>query len=274
MRGSRSRIFWRSDLNLAATIWLGTALAAAALVSGCEGSVGVGVDATAADAASDDGAGPGDAGPDLATAGCRPGAGATGAPGSISEAVELANSLPRPVSLACFLESLTRPLYAVATSNIVSLQPAVGSRSPRVLLVSDRLIMTLVPAGTGSHTIELGEFVTALRTLKAELGFPLVQALAPPDPFERIRDPRGGTTCRGCHRDEAPVEEIGYAMAFTSGAIRPHFRNQVELESLRAERDRCDDAIEPDRCAILRALFDHGPVLPRDLPASVPTIFD
>jgi len=46
------------------------------------------------------------------------------------------------------------------------------------------------------------------------------------------------------------------------------------LEDVRAERTACPDEDTGERCAILRALFDHGEVLPRDFPETLPTIFD
>ena len=214
---------------------------------------------------------------------CFPGPGTSGTPASIDEAVRLVNSLPRPVSVTCFIESLDRPLHANATNSTISLQPAVGSRSPRIFLISDKLIMSIVPDGKGRNLVEFGQFVSSTRTLKAEIGFPVVTAILPGEPFARIHSvsPSGasGTSCRFCHADEEAVPDMNGQLiddpstAYVSCALRPDWRNEVPLDNVRAERAACDDAIEPDRCAHLGALFDHGEVIETKFPQDIPTIF-
>ena len=68
------------------------------------------------------------------TTGCRAPSSVSNAPQSIAETVTLINALPKPLTLPCFLESLARPLEMSATFSVVSAQPAVGHRSPRVFL--------------------------------------------------------------------------------------------------------------------------------------------
>jgi hypothetical protein len=197
--------------------------------------------------------------------------GVSGAPGSIAAAVRLANALPHPLSLPCFLESLDRPLDAHAATSIISLQPSAGERSPRIFLFSGNLIMSVVPEGKGRSLVELGQLVAPGRSLKAELRFPMEGPLGPEDPFEHVREGEG-TTCRFCHPTEERAPEIA-GPAYVSGAFSPLPRARVTLESLASERARCNDAQEPDRCAFLGALFDHGEVRWRDFPLSVPTAF-
>jgi hypothetical protein len=214
---------------------------------------------------------------------CFPGLGTSGAPASIDEAVRLVNSLPRPVSVTCFIESLDRPLRANATSSTISLQPAVGSRSPRIFLLTDKLIMSIVPDGKGRNLVEFGQFVSPTRTLKAEIGFPVVTAILPGEPFARIRSvsPSGdpGTSCRFCHADEEAAPAMNGQLiddpstAYVSSALRPDWRNEVPLDRVRAERAACDDAVEPDRCELLGALLDHGEVIETKFPEEIPTIF-
>lgn len=206
------------------------------------------------------------------TARCLPAGAVPGTPASIAEVVALVNALPRPVSVACFLESLARPLQVHANRSVFSFQPAVGTRSPRVFLfLGDGLIATVVPDGGGRDLLELGQFVDDKRTLKAELKFPVAAEVSDAEPFERVRD-RAGTTCRACHFGEERAPEIGYAEAFTSAALRPDPRSSVELEVLRGEDAACDRAAEPARCALLRALFGHGELQARDFPVTLPTI--
>jgi len=59
-----------------------------------------------------------------------------GSPGTIEEAVALANGLPFPVTAECYVEALDRPLRIEATKSRTSLQKAEGERSPRVFLWS------------------------------------------------------------------------------------------------------------------------------------------
>ena len=82
-----------------------------------------------------------------------------------------------------------------------------------------------------------------------------------------------GTTCRTCHSQEERWEPIPFAEAFVSVALRPDPRTRVTLASVAAERDACPDDDQGERCTMLRALFDHGEVLPRDFPETLPTIF-
>jgi len=211
---------------------------------------------------------------------CMPPSGISARPRSIAETVELVNALPRPVTVACFLESLERPLYLNATKSFISLQPAVGLRSPRLFLMFEGMSLSVVPEGSGSKLIEFGEFVSPERTLKAELGTPITAPVQPGDPFRSpistapTSNPTRGTTCRTCHGQEERAEEIPFAEAFHSLALRPAPRTIVTLETVRAERNACPDEDTGERCAILRALLDHGEVLPRDFPDALPTIFD
>src|SRR5450432_198125 len=63
---------------------------------------------------------------------CRAPAGVSNNPQSIAETITLLNALPKPLSIPCFLESLARPIPVLATFGVLSAQPAVGVRSPRV----------------------------------------------------------------------------------------------------------------------------------------------
>jgi hypothetical protein len=203
---------------------------------------------------------------------CLPPDGVPGAPLSISDVVELVNRLPRPVTIACFLESLARPLQVQAASSLISLQPS-RTRSPRMFLFSGPLIMTIVPEGKGAHLVELGQLVGPDRSLKAEVAFPVTDPVAAGDPYLRVRSDTG-TTCRFCHRDEIQDPEIAYAEAFVSGALKPQERDRVPLGEVLLERQRCDEAPDAgdERCAMFRALFDHGEVLPAAFPSTIPTI--
>lgn len=202
---------------------------------------------------------------------CFPPRGQSGSPDTIFEVIALVNALPRPVTIPCFLESLDRPLRLNATSSVVSAQPSVGARSPRIFLFSGQnLILSVVPDGVGRLLLEAGQLTSSTRSIKGEIKFPVDHALRDEEPFGHL--PFGRTTsCGLCHRSEEPV--FGLEGAVESGALRPTPRLAVPLEDIRGHHARCDAATEPERCAFLKALFDHGPVTAHEFPAEMPTFF-
>ncbi|WP_181197371.1 hypothetical protein [Enhygromyxa salina] len=176
-------------------------------------------------------------------------------PESIADVVERVNALPRPVSVACFVASLPRPLAVVASSSEFSAQPAVGAGNPRLFILSEGLAMSIVPAGEGSHLLELGEWVSDTRTIKAELRFPVEAAISHDTPYEVLLD-GGITTCGLCHRNETPAPDR--PGAYVSEAMRPASNHYVPLADLHDELDACDRSAEPARCELLSALLDFG----------------
>jgi len=213
----------------------------------------------------------------VATSSCRPSAAVSGAPSTISDAVALANDLvarqPEGLTVPCFVESLDRPLGMVAVNSIFSVQPAFGPRSPRMFLFSGNLVMSVVPEGDTAHSIELAEYLSPTRSIKAEIGFPLQAPLSSSTPFDRIRD-GNGTWCRGCHRDEARVDSVTIAEAFGSDVLRPNPPDEVPLPYVANEATVCDSSLEPERCEMLKAVFGHGPIEPRAFSSDARTIND
>jgi len=238
-------------------------------VGGAAGMPGAGGSSNAAGAGA---AGAPTAGaPSAAT--CRPPAGSTGSPRTIEEAVTLLNALPKPTSIACFLESLDRPLHAFATSNTISAQPAFSPASPRIFLRLEQLVLSVVPEGESSHLIEFSYLLEGdARSIKAELSLPLAETVPASAPYQRVlsTDPaglaRGGTVCGLCHAGEQRVENIDFAAVFSSVALRPNPDSQVSLATLAQAQKSCDAAVQPERCAMLTALFDHGTVLQAEFP--------
>jgi hypothetical protein len=202
---------------------------------------------------------------------CAPAPGTTGSPSSIAETVDLVNGLPKPVSLVCFLEALQRPLRLVATRSFFSAQPAVGARSPRIFLFMDGIIHSIVPEGSARNLLEMGEATGPVSSVKAELEFPITDTITLATAFERL--PLDDlTTCGVCHDGNVPV--WGIDGAFESEVLRPADRELVPLAELENEARSCDGALEPERCAMLAALFQHGEVIAAEFPRSVRTIFD
>jgi len=211
---------------------------------------------------------------DASTAVCRPPADMNGSPDTIEDAVTLLNALPKPTSISCFLESLDRPLYASATSNTISAQPAFSAASPRIFLRLGQLVLSVVPEGDASHLIEFSYLLEGdARSIKGELSLPLTQAVPAATPYEHVLSTdasgRGGTVCGLCHGQEERAQSVDFTAAFSSVAFRPNPRTLVPLEALAQAQKACDVAAQPERCAMLTALFGHGPVVQADFPSTM-----
>jgi hypothetical protein len=197
-----------------------------------------------------------------------------GSPGTIEEALALINALPKPASVACFVESLDRPLAAFATNSPFSAQPAFSTASPRVFLRIGQLWLSIVIDGPSSELVEFGYLIpTTLRSIKAELHFPLSSAVEPGVPYARVRYDERGTACRFCHFDEQAENVPGIDDVFSSVAFRPRPDTRVSMESLRWAAEVCDRQVQPHRCEMLSAVFGGGPVFEEPFPAEMPTFF-
>jgi len=198
---------------------------------------------------------------------CAPPLGVSGAPTSIAAAVALLNALPPPVTVACFIESLDRPLRVVATASPFSAQPADGTQSPRILIRNGPLTMAVVPTGMGKSLLEFGEAAGEGRTIKGEVQLPPEGKLLATAPLDRIRA-GDGTTCGACHDDESSGGGNFPEAAFASETLLPLPEFDVPLTDLRGEAEQCatSQTAAEARCSLLVALFDHGPVQPGSLP--------
>jgi len=193
----------------------------------------------------------------------------TVAPDRVTDVVDHINTLPRPLSLACVLTSLPRPLALNATRSILSAQPAVGQRSPRVFVLYDKLILSVALDGIGQHLLEFGELRPEARTLKAEIEFPVTTEVTHAAPFERVMFQEGQTSCAFCHAAETRDESIDFTDAFVSVAYRPTERQaQVTIAEMAAQLELCDPGAEPERCAMLESLFARGMPIEQDFPAN------
>lgn len=205
---------------------------------------------------------------------CKAPEGSSGSPQSIQEAVELVNALPKPTSVACFVESLARPLTITATNSQFSAQPAHSTASPRVFIKIGQLWLSIVIDGQASELIEFGALLpNTFRSIKAELHLPLEAPIAPSTPFERVMLTEYGTVCRLCHADEEREETPGIANVFSSKALKPRADSLVRLETLALAARDCDWQSEPHRCEMLAALFGGGPVLEGAFPDEMQTFF-
>jgi hypothetical protein len=201
---------------------------------------------------------------------CAPAAGAA-QPRSIGDVVQLLNAASKPVDLPCALALIPGALQIAASTSTASLQPALGSRSPRIFLLLDPLVATVVPEGAGAALMELGQRDGDALSIKGELQFPVTAELPPSGPFDHALFSDTVTTCAFCHAGETPAPQAGFADAFESQAFRPAPSTAVGVDELRAEREACDPATEPYRCGMLGALFDRAAVTAGDFPAGYVT---
>lgn len=177
---------------------------------------------------------------------------------TITAATERLNALPPPVTPACFVASLSRPIDLVATTSIFSAQPAASRESPRIFVMVPALVTSVVPEGEGAHLLEFAQWMTPTRTLKAEVELPLLSPLSAEAPYTRVHSNHGVTSCGLCHRAEEPHPTIDGG--FISDAFRPDPASLVPVSELRAQHAACVDGDESERCALFHALFDFGEV--------------
>ncbi len=175
------------------------------------------------------------------------------------ELIALINALPKPVTVPCVVAALPRPLPLVATTSMMSAQPAGGPDSPRIFIMGTSLVISVVAAGSGVNLIETGEWVTATRTLKGELELPATQPLAAAAAYSRVDQSTQRTTCSLCHRDEAPWPDV--AGSYASTAYRPNPGEEVALRDVTALHEQCVRTEEASaRCELFHALYDFGAV--------------
>ncbi len=194
-------------------------------------------------------------------------------PTTIDETFDLIDALPGPtVDVPCVLEALARPLAVELTIDTLSAQPAASERSPRIFVLRPGLTLSVVPEGYSRPLLEFAEHHESGLTVKAELHFPVELPLDRDAAFERVMSEQvtHGTLCGLCHYQETEVAPGRWA----SNPLRPHSTTLTSLEDLAAEARVCDPREEPDRCAFLSAMFDHGPVIHQPFPAEYPTIYD
>jgi hypothetical protein len=210
----------------------------------------------------------------LGRARCQPPAGVSGYPRTTQEALDLLNALPKPTSVACFVESLDRPLTVYASSSAFSAQPALSAVSPRLFLKLDNLWLSVVIDGDSSYLIEFGYQISAepARSIKGELELPIDQAVPPSAPYDRVRY-GGGTVCGLCHYDEQAAGDSSALSAFSSIAFRPRADSRVSIDSLRTAAASCDWQSQPHRCEMLAAVFDGGAVIEVPFPDTMSTFF-
>ena len=210
---------------------------------------------------------------------CAPGPNASGAPRNIEQVVDLLNSLPKPVSVACFVESLDAPLKVFASKSVASLQLSTGPEDPRWFIFSLPLIISVTSDGPGADLLEMGVLQPGnRRTLLGELRMPITTEIKHALPYERISQDVGTTCGFFCHQNEQRDPSIRFAEAFVSKSIRASADSEVTLDFLRGTLSRCKSpsgmtAGNSARCELLHALLVTGRGQREDFPADMPVGF-
>ena len=205
---------------------------------------------------------------------CAPGPNATGAPRSIEQVVDLINSLPKPVTVACFVESLDAPLKVFASNSVASLQRSTGPEDPRWFIFSLPLIMSVTSDGPGANLLEMGVLQPGnRRALLGELRMPIQAEINYALPYNRILEDVG-TSCRFfCHQNEERDPRIHFAQAFLSKSIRASPDSEVKIDAVRSVLSRCKSPSASPRCELLHALLVTGRAQREDFPANMPVGF-
>jgi len=198
-------------------------------------------------------------------------------PQTVLEVLDALETIPEP-TLPCLVASLARPLSVVASESQFSAQPALDEENPRIFLLRPGLVLTVATAGIGENLLELGEWASPNRSLKAELRFPVTTPIPDAAPFERVLNDSPtvsgiATGCAVCHGEEEQMLEIDGVDGYSSIAYRPIDALLVPLAAVEAERRACSEVDRSARCDLLRALVDFG-ATQGSFDPSVPTFTD
>lgn len=205
---------------------------------------------------------------------CIPGPGTTGTPRTVEEVVALINSLPKPVTVPCLIESLTPPLKVFAMRSTASLQFSISPEDPRFFIFFAPLIISVTSGGPGAEVVEMSVVQPGSQlSLKAELRFPVTEHVSDALAYQRIRSGLGTTCAHFCHQHEERDWRIQHAEAFLSKAIRPSLRFEVTLNSLESVRSACRSPTDSLRCELLHAVLVRGQATREEFPADMPVGF-
>lgn len=187
-------------------------------------------------------------------------------PQTIDDVIARINALPKPLSVACFTASLSRPLPVVASTSRFSAQPAGGPEDPRLFLFTGGAILSVVTDGQGRNLLEIGELVTTSRTLKAELVFPITGPIGREEAYAHLDYVPASTTCGLCHSSEE--RHPAHPFARVSLALRPPARTLMPLATARSLADACKPEAQRERCLAWASVFAFGEVVEGAFPAS------
>lgn len=206
--------------------------------------------------------------------------------------VDWINAMPKPLTLACFIASLPRPLTYNATFSRSSVQPAIGKLNPRIFIQYEKLWLSFVPHEamtavkdpiTGERTsvwdadgIQLLEFSLEVesdlpvpQSIKGELAFPILSTIPRNAPYARIAYSAQESTCKACHANETIVGSLDGVPIFRSKMLRSAKQTLMQPDDIFSHYYACDPHINTGpgtennewyRCQMLKALVEPGPI--------------
>lgn len=224
----------------------------------------------------------------------------------IASVVEWVNAMPKPLTLACFIASLPRPITYNATVSTFSAQPSIGRHNPRIFIKEDKLWLSFVTqeglalkedsvTGIGSaiwdadnvQLLELGYEVESNRLLqqsiKGELAFPVLAELPENAPYAKVsmNGARTESVCGGCHGSETIIDVIDDIPVFRSTMLRNARTLEVSHGYLVNQYLSCDPTVNTGtteennewyRCQMLEAFFGKGDMLWSSFPEEISTL--
>ena len=184
----------------------------------------------------------------------------------------LINAMPKPLSLACFLEVLPNTHQLAGSSSGASVQPAHDVNNPRLFLVIGDMLLGIVPDGPDKDSLEFSMLAGSTESVKGELKFPVTDNLDPVNPFTRIQNSgRPGTTCGLCHVNETDTSAQYGTGSYQSRALRPTAASTISAFELQSQAEKC--ATDPsNRCRIWRAAYITGKTGLYTFPADMPVL--
>ena len=188
------------------------------------------------------------------------------APKNIEDTIALLNALPKPLTIDCFLTSLKGPLNVFAVNSTFSAQPAVDQQSPRIFLIKEKFVLSVVPSGVGRNLLEFGEFIGGAESFKGEVEFPVMDTISTGQIVGHVSQTTTVSTCVTCHAGErlAPYKTLGNM--FASKFIRPSESQRVLQVYLKNQASNCDSSLNKLRCDILKAIFISGQAVDASFP--------
>ena len=210
---------------------------------------------------------------------------------SVESVVDWINAMPKPLTLACFVASLPRPLKFNATNSRSSVQPAIGNINPRIFVQYDNLWLSFVPQEAFS-AIKIPSPASAnpcgMPTAnnywnlvwkwhqtcpspihKGELAFPILNTLPRNAAYAHIADTATESRCKACHGYETIVGQLDGAAIFRSKMLRSAKQTLLRPDDVFLQYLACDPNINTGptsenhewyRCQMLKAFVDRGPI--------------
>lgn len=177
-------------------------------------------------------------------------------PKTMDDVTKLINALPKPLTIPCLIENLPAPLKVFSMQSSFSAQPSQSADTPRVFIVINKMVLSVVPTGSGRNLLEMSQIYDSTLSVKTEVSFPVTSSILASAPYERIRS-GSGTSCRSCHTSELQVS--GFAgTAFASTTLRPDSNRRIPVTDSQSAARSCNMASDPDRCKMMRAIFITG----------------